>query len=436
MFEKICILIVANLLFFYKSLQYKYSSDDIPVFTHPPKTKNFYHKLYLWIESSYRAGPQVDHALTMFIHTLNSVLIYIGFGANDTSFIAALLFMVNPLNNQGSIWISGRSYALATLGLLGAMAFPYISFLFLIVATYYNAGFLAPVMFACFNPWILVASVPGWAINFKRFSTNVNHKIKKEMFVEDRAIKPEKFVLAIKTFGYYTSLALFPFRITFYHAFLQSCAGSGKERAYSVKDKYFWLGLAYVVGIITYFILVPWNLVSFGLLWWCVCLAPFCNLFRMSQEIAERYAYLPMPGLMFVLASLLTQWPILIAFVLGFYAAKLWNYMDSYVDDYTLVESACLYSPKSWFAWHIRAMSRWERKSFQEAVIIWTMARMISPNEFKINFNIATALRLSKNDKEAEAFISIAEKCIPAGQEEETTKLLAEWKKGNLSILL
>lgn len=127
---------------------------------------------------------------------------------------------------------------------------------------------------------------------------------------------------------------------------------------------------------------------------------------------------------------------LILGLFLGGYAAKMWTYMDCYTDDYYLCETACLNSPDSWFAWHIRGMGRWERKSFQEAVIIWTMARMISPREFKINFNIATALFLSNHKEEAIKFLKIAEDNIPEGQEKDCGDLLSKWKKGELAVIL
>lgn len=418
MFEKICVILLVNFVFFFKTLCFKYSSDDIPVFRNPPKFKDNFQKVLFWLEGRYRSGPQVDHALVMLTHALVCVFIYTGFGASDASFIAALLFAFNPANNQASVWISGRPYAMSALGMLTAMTFPYLSLIFLGIATYYNAGFFAPLVFFGHEYiWFVLLLPLLWGFHFKRFSRNVKHKIEKEMFTEDKAIKIEKLALATKTFGYYTMLAILPFKITFYHAFLQSLAGAGKEKGYTVKDRFFWIGFLFIVSIVCYWVLVPWNMVSFGLLWWCICIAPFLNLFRMSQEIAERYIYLPNVGLMFVLASAISFSPVLVAVFLSMYATRMWFVMDMYQDDYYLIEHSCLNSPNSWFAWHVRGMKRWETQSHQEALIIWTMARLISPKEFKINVNIATTLLQGGHHKESLQYLKIAEDNIPAGQE-------------------
>ncbi len=435
MFEKICVILLVNILFFFKTLCYKYSSDDLPVFQNPPKFKNTWHKILCWLDGRYRSGPQVDHALTMLIHATVAVFIYLGFGKNEISFIAALLFSLNPTNNQGSVWISGRAYALSALGMTFAMAFPAIGQAGILLATYTNPGFFAPLaLFGSSHALILFFLPLAWWINWSRFSRNVKYKMEKEMFTEDKAIKPEKIVLVLKTFGFYTLLTLFPFQNAFYHSFLQSSAGSGRHRAYSMKDRFFWIGIAFALGILAYWILVPWNMISFGLLWWCVCLAPFCNLMRMSQEIAERYCYLPSVGLMIAFASILH--PIAFYCILTLYATRLWWYMEAFADEYYLLEHSCLNDPAAWFAWHVRGMKRWDNKSYQEAVIIWTMARMLSPQEFKVNFNIATALAMSGHLEESKQFIEIAANNIPPGQEEESGKLLSEWKEGRLAIIL
>jgi tetratricopeptide (TPR) repeat protein len=125
---------------------------------------------------------------------------------------------------------------------------------------------------------------------------------------------------------------------------------------------------------------------------------------------------------------------LLIGFFIAMYATRMWFYMDCYFDDYRLIESACLYSPNSWFAWHMRAMLRFNTESYKEALILWTMARLISPTEFKINFNLATMLYKSGYKDEAMQYLKVAEDNIPEGQED-AKRMVKEWKQGTISIL-
>jgi hypothetical protein len=266
MFEKICLILLANLVFYFKTLTYKYSSDDIAVFHNPPNTRNGWEKFIFWLDGRRRAEPQADHFLTTLIHAVICVFIYLGFGKSDTSFLAALLFAFNPTTNQASVWISGRAYALATLGLTGALAFPSMAFGFILLACYTNAGFIGPLVFLG-SPYIgLILLAPlAWWINWKRFRGNVKNKMDIEMIDEDKAIKPEKAILVLKTFGFYTLLSLIPFQNAFYHSYLQSSSGAGRFKAYDIKDRFFWLGLCLAVSFVAYWALVPWNMVSFGL---------------------------------------------------------------------------------------------------------------------------------------------------------------------------
>lgn len=439
MIEKVCIIALANFLFFLKTIGYGYSSDDIPANARPKHSNKWIHWLGVF-EGRARHRPQVDHAITILIHTLVCILIYLGFGANDISFLAALLFAFNPANNQVSVWIAGRSYALAALGITLALAAPMLGPLSILLATYSNAGFLSPLaLLGSPHPWLVAALPFCWLFHMKRFRNNVADKVKKEMFAEDRAIKPEKLILFTKTLGFYLVHGLIPIKTTFYHSFLQSAAGSGAKKAYDWRCRFFWIGLIGLSTICGYLVIKPWSMVHFGLLLWLVAIAPFGNFFRIQQEIAERYMYLPNVGLMYALAAVLVHSPVWSAVFIAVYATKLWFYMDCYQDDYYLTEQAYLHSPDAWFAWHVKAMKRWDAKSHQEAFIFWMMARNISPNEFKLNLNIATVLGLSHDPahrEKAKEFIDIAAKNVPRGQEEQCQHFIDAWRQGKMAILL
>ena len=438
MFENICIILLVNIIFYAKAICYKYSSDDIPVYNNPPNTSSNFQKFVYWLEGRIRYEPQVDHFLSIIIHAIVCVLIYTAFGANEISFWAALLFSFNPVNNQGNIWCSGKPYAYPALGILGAMTFPKLSFIFMLLATYFNAGFIVPLSFIAHDEfkWFLLMVPIVWAIYYKRFRRNVEHKMNMEMFDEDKAIKIEKLILGIKTLGFYTTLCFIPFKNTFYHSFLQSASGIGKTKAYEWKDRFFFIGLMFI-GLAGWYV---YNNHS-GNVFFCIFLflfaiAPFLNFFRMSQEIAERYCYLPNVAIMYILASMIYPNVILLVFFLAVYATKMWFYMDCYEDEYYLTETACLNSPDSWFAWHVRAMKRFDAMSYQEALILWTICLKISPKEFKINFNIASLLAQTGHKAEAEKFLKTAEDNIPGGQEGQAKELIRKWREGNQAILL
>jgi len=436
MIDKICIILLANILFFAKTLSYGYTSDDLPVKQRSDSLEMpWYKRRFFQIEGGVRVNPQEDHMITAFIHAITCVMVYIAFGANDISFLAAILFAFNPINNQGSVWISGRTYPITAILLMVAMCVPWIAPLAILLAMHYPIGFILSSILIAWSPWLVLPIGLSALWHFKHVKSLVKCKTDHEMFAEDKKVSWFKVTYVLKTLGFYTTHALFPIKTTFYHSYMQSLAGSGKDKAKKI-DRFFFIGIIVIAIILAKFLLTPWDMVSFGLLWWIVGIAPYLNAFRISQEIAERYAYIPNIGLMFVLSSLIWHSPALSAMFIAMYATKLWFYMDAYQDEYYLVEHATLNSPDSWFAWHVKALKRWDVKSYKEAIIMWTMAKMISPREFKVLFNLATMLAVVGEMKEAKSLLKEAEKCVPEGQEVKSFELINNWRNGKYAVLV
>lgn len=462
MLERICIILAANLIFYARTIRYKYVSDDIPVSQQPPIARNKWHKRYLQfigaakysnidyipyfrkekgiprlrMKTSEHPSQQMEHLITLLIHAAICVMIYLALGRDSISFLAALLFAFNPVNNQGSVWISGRGYTLPALSLMTAMAFPYIGPVFLFFCSFFTAGFLAPLALLGSPQWALILIMPWiWYIHSKKFKKAVLSKKDSETYAEDKRFRPRKILLAIKTFGFYLVLCLFPYKITFYHSFLQSCAGNKlmRKRAY-FPSHFFWIGLGSIIAWIVHSC-HHWDAFSWGFFFFAVNIAPYCNLIRINQEIAERFAYIANIGLMFLLSNLIIHYPLAIAVVLVFYMTRMWYLMPMYMDDYWITEYAVTEDPGAWYAWHVRGMKRWGTQSYKEALILWVMAKLISPHEFKVLMNIASVLRCLKNKSEADYFLKLAAENIVEGQEEEAWRLINEHKQGKLPIL-
>lgn len=433
--QRLIILLCLNVIFYTRTLKYRYVSDDIGNFKHPPKTKNQWHKAWLWLIGWYKAHPRYDHLLTLVIHAINTCLIYLAFGHNDVSFVAASLFMVNPATKEGSVWISGRGYTLSLMGLLLVFVIPWLAPAWLFAAIWFGVGTFNPIILLVTKFWwatVLFAPLVWWS-QWKRQKAIYTQKRNIEAVDEDKKINLSKLILAIKTYGFYLALSIVPFRITFYHSFLQSCAGNEimRGRAYTMKDKFFFfgiLGLALTAASIgtPYF---------FGLFWFFIAVAPFCNFVRINQEVTERFVYIPMAGIMYVLSQLIAPYPVLIAVFATMYAVKMWFTMPMFRDDYYILEHSVVEDSKAWYAWHMRALKRWDTQSYKEALIMWVMARLVSPKEFKLNMNIAMMLFMLHKPGEAEAFLKIAEQNIIPGQEERAKKTIEDTRNGTYGVI-
>jgi len=53
------------------------------------------------------------------------------------------------------------------------------------------------------------------------------------------------------------------------------------------------------------------------------------------------------------------------------YIVKMWNMLEMYKDDYWIVEYSVMEDKKAWYGWHIKALKRWDNRSFKEALIFW-----------------------------------------------------------------
>lgn len=434
--QRLAIIFALNLLFYARTIKYRYVSDDIGSYKHPPKSRNQWHKGFLWFIGSYKMIPKYDHVLTILIHATNCCLIYLAFGANDISYLTAVLFAFNPANNNGSVWISGRGYILTLMSFLLVFVVPWLSPFFLFSTIWFGVGILNPLILLATEYWYLLVFAPFlWLIQYKRLSGIYKEKRDIEAADEDKVLHFRKLIMAIKTYGFYLTLAIIPFRICFYHSFLQSCAGNEimQKRAYTLKDKFFWFGLVGICLTATSLTL-GYPQLFLGFLWFSVSIAPFCNLLRINQECTERFLYFSMVGIMYVLANLIIGYPIAITIFITMYAVKMWFSMTMFRDDYYILEHSIIEDSQSWYAWHVRGRKRWDSKAYQEALIMWVMARMISPKEFKINLNIATVLFLLKKTQEAEGFLKIAEENIIKGQEVQAREAIAETRLGTYGI--
>src|SRR3990167_11204397 len=115
-----------------------------------------------------------------------------------------------------------------------------------------------------------------------------------------------------------------------------------------------------------------------------------------------------------------------------FYATRTYYTIILYRDEYFITECAVIEDRHAWWAWHCRAMKRWDTQSYKEALILWVMAKLISPKEFKMLINIASCLRLLGNHKEADAYLNLAQDNIIPGQEEAAQEFIKQHLEGKL----
>jgi len=439
---QIGILILTVLISQFPVLKFGYVSDDIPVFKNPPKYRNKLHKYFLWLTGSLRLKPWADHLLTMLIHLGVVLGIFLAFGKNNVSFVAALLFAVHPMGQHGSVWISGRAYSVTALFMVYALAlFPRAASLYLVfICGFYTVGYLAPFALMLFHPVWILAAAANCLIWYKKFFKAVSFKASSERVNEDKTFHAGKIILMLKTIGWYFCSSILCHKVAFYHNFLQSCAGSKKNKAYKI-DRYFLAGLALVVSAILLLWKLPYHLATKSLLWYLITIIPFSNLFRVQQEISERYLYIPLIGITVFTASLLSFAPVYVsALVIGYYFGRFFSCLKQWRDDFWVVECSVSEDPHAWYGWHTRALKRWAAGSYQEAIIFWTIALNLSPNEFKLLYNLAAVNKIIGRFDISKEFLDKARDNIIPGQEKQAEEiinnLLKPKKKGDKVFII
>lgn len=302
----ILLIILVNITFYWRTLSYHGVCDDIPIFNSGIPIPKGSWWMYFWYHLHGRkyTSWKFAHRLTLIVHTINCILIYIAFGMNPTSLMASLLFSINPTNNQGSIWLSGKGYSLITMYALLMWIFPLASPLIYLFGTYFCATslLLFPLIFLFTKYWWLVFIIPlgFWRESKRVFDKTPGSKYTMESNDELKAVAPRKLIIVFKTLGYYFVNSIFALRLGFYHKYLFLHGVNAETNKLSYKiDKYFFIGI--------FVVLLTLYTRHIGLLWFCITIGQWLNLISFNQTIANRYAYLPNCGLMYFLADMMIK---------------------------------------------------------------------------------------------------------------------------------
>jgi len=415
--EKALIIALVNLLLYFRTIYFGYVSDDVERSLRKQEFKNRLHGWWLQFICMKHIHPQVAHFLTIITHTLCCISVYFGLktftGLDSVSFITALLFSVNPVNIQGSVWISGRNYVTATILCMLMLIFP-PSVPVLYHATSYfavNAWFF-PLIFLFSKWWFMAFSIPVVWLLFKRNRKIMHVKIwdspVKTTNTEMRSPKPMKIIPFLKTVGYYTKLCIFPWVMGIDHAFLY---GFGTNK--TDNEKGYNLDMSLIIGIIS--VLLPFIAYFYGFKWcawglffFLVNIAMWGNYVTIQQQISQRYAYLANVGMMFAIASLIVNYPIIVTIFLTAYIVRLWYHMPAYQDDWWVVEETVGESRSFHYPWVVRGMKKFSMKDFLGAMFDFQQAYKCKPYDFKVLYNLASTSLALGNVPQAEQFLKLA----------------------------
>ena len=417
--QKLALIAVLNLIVYYKTLFYGYVGDDVERSERKdPEFKNRYHRWWIQFIGLRHINSMVSHFITLITHTVCCLMIYLALGRNNLSFLTAILFSINPVNMQGSIWISGRNYVTSSILTLGMWMFPFISWIFYTATSHFavNAWF-APLVFLGTKHWYMVGIIPVvWLITSNN-RTTLHRKLwetggLKTTNTEMRAIKVQKIIPFVKTYLYYFVLCIFPWTLGLEHNFLRGFGTNKTDNEKGYKMNWvFWTGLTLFLSVCVssvYCIFNGWHPAIWGLFWFTVNIAMWCNFVTIQQQISERYCYIAAIGLMYALANVIIHYPILITdFIVG-YLIRLWFVSDIYINDWWAVEYSIREEKKGYQMWLMRGIKKFMAKDHMGALYDFNEAYIHKPYDLKILFNLATVTFILGDVVKAREFLEKA----------------------------
>lgn len=314
-------LILVNLLVYGPTIWFGLVMDDMQWwdirkkegFSNPLNIKNYQQLIAciherLYSGTTFGMNSKVEHAFTIFLHTTICVLIYLAFGSNSISYGAALLYAVNPINNQTSIWLNGRRYAInIILVLLMILLKPWGMILYPLTFIFQVTAIFSPILSG--NWWSFLPVILVTPLFWKKISVTVKVRASAITNGEMLNFNPRRIIVIIKSFGSYFFKMIVPgiCGMVYPYLFYWDKTKEGNKDAYSINfDFYRGVGAFAVVGIATYFIpsaLRPWALfLILSTLQWC-------NIIAVMQTFADRYMSLPNVFVMFFLSYGFHQLP-------------------------------------------------------------------------------------------------------------------------------
>lgn len=413
---KLYIIIATVVLMYYRTINYQFIIDDHDHIKKPEEaTKNFWLRLWEHFYGIKITNLKLTHTISIGIHAFVSSLIYIIFGSNNVSFLAAMLFALNPVNNQCSIWLSGRAYAISAMLLLIGLLFMPLLPLFYGLANWWSISSLfAPALFIILKPhWFgLLVPIGILLITHKTkecFNAGKSRYDGATDVMGEKSLR--KLIIVFKTLGYYFVLCLFPMKLGMCHDYLSTFGLTKEETDKWWKiDIFFFMGIA-VALLASLSLFYSNNTMLFGMFWFVLFAAQWLNFIVISHLITERYMYLANVGLMYVLAQLIIGTPFMWIF-LTFYAVRLWYFMPAYKDIGSYWRSNTENFSHVAMGWNQLGLAQLNFGNTGSALDSWVRGVQERPCDFRLNYNAANLLLGSGLTQQAVKFIKTAENNI------------------------
>lgn len=312
--------------------------------------------------------PIRSHFLSIVLFNITAIVAYIALSpiiGSKLAILSIIILIVHPCSTQGVAWISGLAYPLSLL---------WISLQVILMQYFYshqslnNAIWVIPVF--CLIQWLAIHAIfATTAMTFalllflgywhfavlafvisavmcldeirKIVSLRVS-EFKKQHMEASTVFHWRKFIVAMKTFGYYIMHSVYPARMGLYHTW-----GFHYEKKIELADWRFWFGFGSFVTLTCIFFNTDLTILKLAILWYVIFSTGFWNWITAQQFVTERYIMVANLGLG-ILISFLTQNHFYIySFIVGAYLVRTWMHLPTYDNELRFYQSNHWQFPKS-----------------------------------------------------------------------------------------
>ena len=353
---------------------------------------------FLTVTLNYTLGghdPFSYHVLNLLIHIVNAFLLYLLFynhagngkseGYSSKYVLAAVLFLIHPLNTESVTSLSGRSWELEAFFVLSSMN----CFFKATNKRFYSGWYVASIVFFLLGVETNGAAIvlPAFLVLFDYF---FNSKNKEDLFLRSRSYLPYLLLLGglcilqvfyipppsleiartwttqilteIKVLPEFVRLLVFPFWLNIDHDMRPSL----------FMDSGVVFSLLMLIALISTaaFLRKKVPIVSFSILWFFVAMFPFFTV-RLDDFMAERWAYTASLGFSVGLAELL------------FLALNRYNQAGIALIGFVVIVSGTLTVVRN--------------HQYASPVLLWSDAATKSPDKYRPSINLSNAYRESGN---------------------------------------
>jgi len=359
------------------------------------------------------------HCVMVALHAANTALVYalarrlLSQSLPGAAWISAALFAVHPIHTEAVDWIAALpDVLLTTLSLGGLFAFVRQNGapnrlqaaghcgLYLLALLTKETGVMLLPLYAGYQ-WIVQGKsnarlYAGMAATFAIYLVLRIHALGALAPAQQAFLKlsPAAFAMSAAVIAAsYLAVLIWPAGLNFFHIF----------HATSQPTPQFVLALAAlaVAAWVAFQMRARRPIVSYGVLWFALTIAPVLNLAGVGQNVfAERYLYLPSVGFVWLAgiawswlrtAAPPVAWPAAAAILLACAAAAVTRNAD-WEDDFTLLQATLRQSPESGYLHNLMAGVWVERDQFRRALDEQTLAVRYEPRSVTFRKNLGNIL--------------------------------------------